>query len=250
MTTTRSPSDVQLHTPTISARVGGLAAMALAATFVVGIAMFATLLADYTDPAITPAASVAFVVDNQVALFLWYLVTLIVFAIALVPLALSLRQRLRVGAPGLSSVAAAFGLIWSGLILATGMISNIGLSTVADLAGADPGQAESVWSALDAVTNGLGGGNEIAGGIWVLLVSIAALRTGALPRALNYLGILSAAAGLVTILPGLTDVGMVFGLGLIVWFAWLGVVLVRSNDRTIVASDTTGVRRAPLAASS
>ncbi|MEZ5239780.1 MAG: hypothetical protein R2716_12815 [Microthrixaceae bacterium] len=64
----------------------------------------------------------------------------------------------------------------------------------------------------------------------MLLVSVAALRSGALPRALNYLGILSATAGLVTVVPGLEDIGMVFGLGLIVWFAWLGVVLIKSRD--------------------
>lgn len=229
----RSPTVEHLAanpTRTVTARIGGAAALTLAATFIIGIATFATSLTDYTTPGATPAQSVAFVVDNRLALFLWYLVTLIVFAIALVPLTLALHQRLKAHAPGLSSAATAFGLIWSGLILANGMISNIGLSTVADLAATNTPQAESVWSALDAVTDRLGGGNEIAGGIWVLLVSIAALRTGALPRALNYLGILSATAGLVTIVPGLTDVGMIFGLGLIVWLAWLGSVLLGSQD--------------------
>ncbi len=78
-------------------------------------------------------------------------------------------------------------------------------------------------------TNGLGGGNELVGGLWVLLVSIAGWRTRALPRALNAVGIVSAAAGLITVIPGFEDVGMVFGLGLIVWFAWLGTVLLRAH---------------------
>jgi hypothetical protein len=223
------------HVPTtrptaVSSRAGGIAALVLAATFVIGIAMYATLLTDYTAADVTAAESVSFVVDNQAALFAWYLVTLIVFAVAVVPLALALHRRLGTAAGGLVPTATAFGLIWSGLILATGMISNIALSTVADLSATDAGQAEAVWSALDTVTNGLGGGNEIAGGIWVLLVSISALRTGALPRALAYVGMVSAAAGLVTVVPGLTDVGIVFGLGLIVWFAWTGIVLLRSAD--------------------
>lgn len=230
MTPIEQRTPIEHPHPAVTARVGGVAALTLAATFVVGIAMFATLLGDYTAPDTTPAASVAFVVDHQGVLFVWYLVTLVVFGIALVPLALALHQRLKTRAPGLASIATAFGLIWSGLILATGMISNIALSTVTDLAGTNKVQAESVWSALDAVTNGLGGGNEIAGGMWVLLVSLAALRTSALPRALDLVGILSATAGLVTIVPGLSDVGMVFGLGLIVWFAWLGSVLLRSHD--------------------
>ena len=86
------------------------------------------------------------------------------------------------------------------------------------------------WPELPATDRGVPSGNEIAGGVWVLLVSQAALRTRALPRGLNVLGILSATAGLVTIVPALTEVGLVFGLGLIAWFAWLGVVLVRAGD--------------------
>lgn len=207
-------------------RVGGIAALVEAATFIVGIAMFATMLTDYTSGDPTPAESVAFVVDNQTPLYLWYLVTLIVFGIALVPLTLALYQRLKDRAPGLAQAGAAFGLIWSGLILATGMISNIGLGTIADLADTDPAQAQAVWSSLDAVTNGLGGGNEVAGGFWVLLVSVAALRSAVFPRALNLLGIICAAAGIITVVPGLEAVGIVFGLGLIVWFAWLGIVLI------------------------
>lgn len=77
--------------------------------------------------------------------------------------------------------------------------------------------------------NGLGGGNEIVGGIWVLLVSWAALRGARLPRALNYLGVVIGVAGLVTIVPALEAVRAIFGLGLIVWFVWVGVVLLRSS---------------------
>ncbi len=212
---------------TTKQQAGGIAALVAAGTFIIGIAMFASLLIDYTSGNPTPAESVAFVADHQAALYVWNLVIFIIFGLALVPLVLALHDRLKSGTPALAQAGAAFGLIWAGLVLATGMITNIGLGTIADLASTDPAQAASVWSALDSVQNGLGGGNEIAGGIWVLLVSVAALQSGALPRALNYLGAVSGAAGLVTVLPGLEPVGMVFGLGLIAWFGWVGVVMVR-----------------------
>ena len=208
-------------------KVGGIAALIEAATFVVGIAMFATMLADYTTGDPTPRESVAFLVDNEAALYGWYVVTLVVFGLALVPLVLALNERLMTGSPVLAQTATAFGIIWAGLLLAGGMIANIGLGTVSDLAATDAAQAESVWSSLDSVQNGLTGGNEIVGGAWVLLVSLAALRSGALPRALGYLGVVAAIAGLTTIVPPLEPVGLVFGLGLIVWFVWLGVVMLR-----------------------
>jgi hypothetical protein len=227
---TTQPTETTVVQRRRSNRIGGFAALVQAATFVVGIAMFATMLTDYTDADATPAESVAFVVGHQGALLVWYLVIFAVFAVALVPLVLSLHRRLRDRAPELSAAAAAFGLIWSGLIFATGMISNIGLRVVDDLATTDPEQAEAVWSSLDAVTNGLGGGNELVGAIWVLLVSVAALRTDRLPRALNLVGIAGSVAGLATLVPGTEAAEIVFGLALIVWFAWLGTVLLRDRD--------------------
>ena len=144
-------------------RVGGIAALVAAGTFLFGIVLFVTMLTDYTTGDPTPGESVAFLVDNQAALYIWNLVIFIVFGIALVPVVLVLRERLRPGSPGFAQAAGAFGLIWAGLVLAAGMVSNIAIGTVADLHDTDPAAAEPVWSALDSVQNGLGGGNEIAG---------------------------------------------------------------------------------------
>jgi hypothetical protein len=213
--------------PSERQRLGGIAALVAAATFVFGFALFATVLGDYTTGDPSPAESVAFLVDNEAVLYLWNAVILIVFGVVLVPLVLALHERVRPGAGTLAPVATAFGIVWAGLVIAAGMIANIGLGTVADLQATDPTQAEAVWSALDSVQNGLGGGNEIVGGLWVLLLSWAALQAGALPRALNYLGIAAGTAGIVTIVPALEVVGAVFGLGLIVWFVWTGIVLRR-----------------------
>lgn len=223
-------------------RVGGVAALIEAATFVFGLVMFATVLSDYTTGDPTPAESVAFVADNKVALYVWNVVIFIVFGIVLVPLALALHERLKVDAPALAQTATAFGLIWAGLVIAAGMITNIGLGTVVDLYDSDPARAESVWLALDSVQNGLGGGNEIAGGVWVLLVSVAALRAGLFSNALNYLGIVSGAAGLVTIVPQLEAVGAVFGIGLIVWFVWIGIVMVRDTSDRETTTTATGTQ--------
>jgi hypothetical protein len=219
-----------------SARAGGVGALVAAATFIFGIALFATTFVDYTSGDPTPAESVAFLGDHETAFFVWYLVIFLVFGAAIIPLARALHGRLRPGSPLLADIGAVFAYIWAGLMFATGMISNIGIAAVGDLADTDPAQAEAVWSSIAAITDGLGGGNELVGGMWVLLVSLAAWTTNALPRALNALGIISATAGLVTIIPGLSDVGIVFGLGLIAWFAWVGIVLVRNNTITVDAA--------------
>ena len=101
----------------------------------------------------------------------------------------------------MAQTATAFGLIWAGLVIASGMVANISLGTVVDLYGKDPARAASVWLALSSVEEGLGGGNEVAGGLWVLLVSWAALWARGLPRALNYLGVVIGVSGLLTVVP-------------------------------------------------
>lgn len=213
-------------------RHGGSAALLAAGTFAYGIVMFATTFVDYTDPDTTPAAAVDFLVDHQGALLAWYLGIFLVFGAALVPLALALRQRFSDRTSALADAGMIFAVIWAGLMFATGMISNIGIEAVADLAETDPDSAVTVWSAIDAVTNGLGGGNEIVGGIWIALVSIAGVLTARLPRWLNGVGLVAAVAGVVTVVPDFEAVEMVFGLGSIVWFVGVGIVLRRSTTTT------------------
>ena len=212
-------------------KMGGVAALILAATFVVGIGLFFALL----DPAgfgtgdVDPGQFVAFLVDNQALMYIWYLILYVVFGFFMVVLALALYERLKAGSPAMAQTATAFGLIWATLAIGSGMLINSDLGTVVDLYGKDPAQAASVWLVLDSVETGLFSSYEIPGGLWVLLVSWAALRAGGVPRALNYLGVVIGVAGLLTVVPALEMVAFVFGLGFIVWWAWLGIVMLRSS---------------------
>jgi len=225
-------------------KLGGGASLIAAATFIFGFVLFATALADFTTGDPTPAESVAFLVDNQGVLQLWNAVIYVLFGIVLIPLALALYHHLKAASPIPTQVATVFALVWSGLVLATGMVANIAIATVADLHDANPGQAEPVWSALESVQNGLGGGNEIVGGLWVVLISMAALQAGALVRPMNYFGIVAGIAGIVTIVPVLEPVGAVFGIGLIIWFIWLGIVLIRHSSGPVDQQSAAGIEAA------
>ncbi len=221
----------------VSSRAGAIGGLIAAATFIFGIALFVTSLSDYTEGDATVAESVDFLVSHQTTLFAWYFVIFLVFGVAIIPLARSLRERLVDVNPELADIGAVFAYIWAGLMFATGMTSNIGIAAVADLNETDPAAAEGLWSAIDAVTDGLGGGNELVGGMWILLVSLAAWSTKRLPQGLNVLGIISASAGLITLVPGLSDAGMIFGLGSIAWFAWIGIVLLRHPTTNVLAAE-------------
>ncbi len=227
-TTIDNPTSEQLS----SSRAGGIGGLIAAATWIFGIALFVTSLSDYTEGDATVAESVDFLVSHQGTLFAWYFVIFLVFGVAIIPLARALHRRLADVNPQLADIGAVFAYIWAGLMFATGMTHNIGIAAVADLNETDPAAAEALWSSISTVTDGLGGGNELVGGMWILLVSLAAWGTTRLPKGLNVLGIISASAGLITLVPGLSDVGMIFGLGSIAWFAWTGIVLLRRPSVT------------------
>jgi hypothetical protein len=89
----------------------------------------------------------------------------------------------------------------------------------------DPSHAATVWLAISSVLEGLVGKIEVVGGIWILLITWGPLLAGRLPRALNNLGVVVGAAGVLAIVPALEVLGIGFRLGEIVWGVWLGIVM-------------------------
>ena len=210
-------------------KMGGISALYMAAAYVLGIVGF-KLVADYSA-VVDPVAKVAFLGENQTIMYILHLLVYVVWGIFMVVLALALYERLKASSPAMAQTATVFGLIWAGLIIASGMIFNIGMDNVVELFDTDPAQAATVWLAIESVFEGMGGGNEIVGGIWILLVSWAALRAGEFPRVLNYLGLVLGVAGILSAIPALGEIGAaIFGLGQIVWFLWLGIVMLRNSS--------------------
>lgn len=212
-------------------KIGGIASLIMASTFIFGMVIFFTLLdpAGFTAADTDPVQNAAFLVDNHTVIALWYLVIYIVFGIFLVALVIALHEKLKAAAPSLMKAATAFGLIWAGLMFASGMIANVGTSTVVNLYSQNPEQAGFLWVSINSVITGLGGGNEIVGGLWVLLISLTALRmAGTLPKGLVYLGLLVGATGIFqTLVAEIEILGVIFGIGLIAWFIWVGIHLLR-----------------------
>lgn len=171
---------------------------------------------------------IAFITDNQIIISLVNLTMYVVFGMLLSILVVAIHQRLKSKAPLLSQVTSIFGIIWVALVIASGMIANIGLMKVIEISLQDTDQAMTVWIVINTIVEGLGGGNEVVGGLWVLLLSIAALRINEFSKTLNYLGLFIGFVGILTIYPAevLTEV---FGLGQIIWFSWLGIAMLMNQ---------------------
>ena len=217
-------------------KLGGFAALYLAAAYAIGIALFLVVL-DYPH-IVEPAQKVALLVDKPIVIYLTNLILYVLFGVVLVVLALALYERLQAVASAIIRMATAIGLIWAGMLIASGMVANAGIAPVVALAGKDPAQAALAWLAIKSVTNGLSSANgEILGGIWTLLVTWAAWQAKGLPKGLNYLGLVVGVVGLVSAIPGLNDVTGLFGISQMLWFVWLGIVLLRSKPSAAAEAD-------------
>ena len=213
-------------------KMGGIAALIGAATNLLGGVVYATLLQPkgLGSEDADPGKSVALLADNEGAMRAFNEIIWLAFGVSLVFLSMALYERLKAGPAVLALAVTIFTLIWAVLVIVVGTLSINDFSTVIRLHGENPAQAATVWLTLDSVETGLGagGGETIVSALWFLLLSWAALRARALPRLLIYLGVVTGVAGILSVL-ALTDLQAVYGVGLIIWFAWLGIVMLRRS---------------------
>ena len=216
------------HTTPAQQRAGGVAALYLAAALLLAMPFFLVVV-DYPG-ATDVSEKVALLAANHASMHVMYLITYVVFGVVLAVLALALHGRLSSSASGLMQVATAVGLMWAVVLVASGMVFNAGMAAVVDVYPANAEQAQAMWQAIEPVAQGLGSGSggEFLGGLWVLLVSIVSLRSRSLPRSLGWLGVVVGIAGLLSIVPPLSATAYLFGMLSILWFAWLGIAMLRS----------------------
>ena len=220
-------------------RTGGVAAIIQACCYVLGFVLLATSMNPGSTEGWTQVQKLAFILERQSIFVFWNIVIYVVFGAALVVLTVVLHRLLQSASPLVVSIGTPFGLIWAGLVIASGMVSNVGLSWVSQAYDAGPEAAAQSWAVIGVVQDGIGGGVEVVGGLWVLLVSVASLNARAvLPTTINLLGLAVGVCGVVTIVPPLADLGAVFGLLQIAWFVGVGIVLLRANGvQQIAAAD-------------
>ncbi len=210
-------------------KIGGVAALYLACAYLAAMPYF-LIVVDYLGAA-TAADKVGLIVAHYPSMYAMYLVTYVVFGIVLGVLAFTLYDRLQMHSPILMRIATFIGLLWAFALTTSGMVFNYGMSTIVGLAKTDVVQAQQTWQVVEPVAMALGGaGGELLGGLWVLLTSWVALKGGSLPKTLSWLGTVIGLAGLLSVIPPLHDVGMVFGMLQIVWLGWLAVVLLTARQ--------------------
>jgi hypothetical protein len=211
-------------------KVGGISALVCAGTYILAMFLLVTILTPMANESLPFDQFIAFFLSHQTLVFIWHYSMYLVNGTFLVLLTLALYQQLKIGAPALALTAACFGLLWAGMVFASGFITLYGWEVIGRLSSADPAQASLLRLVVDTITIGIDHSDRFLGCLWVLLTSWAALRSEQLSRPLNFLGLAIGTAGIVSSLAqALNALGYAFGVGVIIWWIWLGVVLLRSS---------------------
>src|SRR5688572_20971085 len=212
-------------------KVGGIAAIVHSAAYLIAIGLYISVMSPIMDA--SPEQYLVLLADYKDLMIIWILIAYLVAGVCLVPVSLALYERLKTASPALIQTSTVLGFIWAALIIGSGNLMIHGFEEIASLYARNPAQAETAYVTLKIVETGIVSANELTGGLWILLLSWAALKIGELNKALNSLGMAIGAVGVLTLVPPLAEITkMLFGPGMIVWFAWAGIVLLRRRAAT------------------
>jgi hypothetical protein len=213
-------------------KIGGVAAILHSAAYLIGIGLYLAVMSPIIDA--TPAEYVALLAGYRNIMVVWILIAYLVAGFCLVAVALAFYERMKDSSPALIQISTVLGFIWAALIIGSGNLMIHGFDQIAKIYTTNPALAETVHVTLGIVENGIVSANELIGGVWILLLSWAALQTGNLGRSLNYLGVGIGVMGILTLIPPIAELTqMIFGLSMIIWFAWAGVILLRGRSSAI-----------------
>lgn len=219
-----------MNTKTLQ-KLGGFCSISLGLIYIIAFVVYGAIL-EFPKAGATEIERVNFLFENYLILSITNLISYVLFGILLAVLVVSIHQKIKDHLPNLSLLVSVFGIIWVSLILASGMITNIGLNSVIEIGIEDTQKAMLIWTSVGIVAEGLGGGNEIVGAVWVLLLSIATFKYSFFSKPLNLLGLFVAFASILTILP-FDFFKEIFGVSQIVWFIWIGIAMIHKPNQSL-----------------
>lgn len=216
----------------------GLAAIFAALSFVVGFSLFSTVLVDLSDDDLTSLEELQVIKENEKVYYLSNMILYVCFGFAQLVLSVGMADSSKKVFPATASVTKSLGIVWSTLVLAAGMIGNVGAKEALDLLQTDEDAVAAgyLWKVIRTIHSGMGGGNEIVGGMWVLLAAWSDFKGRASPNNntkvtkldIITFGVANIAgwSGICSTVPIMADsCAIVFGVGMILWYVLIGITM-------------------------
>lgn len=206
-------------------KAGGLAAIGMALCYLTMAVIFFGVLS-IPEQADT-LQKIQYYRQHHLLVASGYAIGYLLFGFLLAVLVLAVAARLPQPLSPLAQLASLFGRIWVVLMMVSGMSALLGLEQMFRLAETQPAAALAFFHVLALLSSTFGGGIELVGGLWVLLLSMASLQQQPAQKALHLLGLLVGMLGVATILHTVPYLKEGFGLTQLVWLLWSGAMLLR-----------------------
>ncbi len=211
-------------------KAGGISALIAAATYVFAMALVATLLTPMLDSNLGFQEFMKFLIANKLLAFLWHFSMYFINGVCLTVLTLALYERIKDDSPNLAKIATIFGLFWTAFVFLSGLITIHGTQVLIDLYEKNQANAANLKLMIDTATTGIDNSDKLLGCLWIGLVSLSGYNSKTFPRAVNVFGLVISLAGLIgTFIPALVFVSYIFGVGAIVWWLCIGIVMLRER---------------------
>jgi Domain of unknown function (DUF4386) len=226
-------------------KAGGISALIAAATYVFAMGLVTTLLTPMLDSNLGFQEFMKFLLVNQLLVFLWHFSMYFINGVCLTVLALALYERLENDSPNLAKIATVFGLLWTSFVFLSGLISIHGTQVLIDLYEKNQASAANLKLMIDTVTTSIDFSDKLLGCLWIGLVSLAAYQSKVFPGFVNVFGLVISLMGLIgTVIPALVFVSYIFGVGAIVWWLCIGIVLLREQVKVNPVPTSSNLMRA------
>jgi hypothetical protein len=212
--------------------VGIASSMYMALSYLIGIIIFIIVL---RYPEITEEIDkVMIIIEMKSMVFFTNLIMYVLFGPVLILFILFLESMLDNSRTMLVKFSAIIGYIWAGSLTASGMIANGAIEPITRLFSDNPEQAIYLWQMLDTVSMSIGNGNgEILGGIMTLGFGIAIMKDAHLSRGLGVFGIIVGSIGIISLIPTLAGLAVVFGILQLIWFVLTGFSSIRIKQEVL-----------------
>ena len=208
-------------------RTGGFAAIGMALCYISVAVIFFGLL-DVPEGLNSLGRMQFYLQQEYLLVSIGWGIGYLLFGVLLAILLQALRQAMPQNQSAVAALAERFGNIWVMLMMASGMVALVGMNMTLRLLDSSTDQALALYNTSNLLTNALGGGIELVGGLWVLLLSIAGLQQQRFAKVLHILGLIVGSLGIFTLLHTVPYLKDAFGITQLIWFIWLGVVLLRT----------------------
>ncbi|TDO98649.1 hypothetical protein [Marinomonas balearica] len=216
----------------VTIRLTGYLSLIQSGIFLLGMVFYIMFLLPITfDLGVVSVDQIGIILDHKNMLQSFYGMTYIVFSVLL----LFLNSALCRDCPNqvLTSITRHFGIVWSVLLLCSGLFVITSFEYIA-LADVENSIKMSTLAIANLMMEALGGGNELIGGLWVGSMSIILRKAFYIGRTQWLLGLVIGGIGVITVFPKLSELGAFFGIGMIIWFAALGVTKLKPGERLYV----------------